>query len=41
MLDPARLVIFVVSLVLITVGSRRAVHLDRKNTEAEAEGVLL
>jgi signal peptide peptidase-like protein 3 len=38
-LDPARFVIFVVSLLLITLGSRRAVYLDRNCTEAEAEGV--
>ena len=40
MLDPARLVIFVVSLLLITLGSKRAVYLDKNCTEAEAEGAL-
>lgn len=39
-LDPARLVIFVVSLLLITLGSKRAVYLDKNCTEAEAEGAL-
>ena len=38
-LDPARMVIFVVSLLLITLGSRRAVHLDKNSTESEAEGI--
>ena len=37
MLDPARFAIFLVSLLLITLGSRRAVCLDRDNPEA-AEG---
>lgn len=41
MLDPARFVIFVASLLLITLGSRRAVYLDRNSTEAEAEGASI
>ncbi|CAI8023493.1 Signal peptide peptidase-like 3 [Geodia barretti] len=39
LLDPARLVIFAVSLFIITLGSRRAVHLDKTGSDSETDGV--